>query len=395
MKSTKRAEHHEGGRKRRKKETVDFTGSTTHELGLRLGRGSSGFFMSRPDDGPLRSTIPVNAALREDYQNRRERDAMARLLESTRARLPHARGMTHINGEQTQVPAGSHDLQSWHYHRARTASPIDATGFLHANGLMGGRTAALSSLIPQLYRVNESDLLQSPSSFQALAQAHAIHAFQDSVINVASLRQLPGRDILTLGNFGIPGLLSNRTLSHQPLAANTTPASPSSARSDAGKPMALPSDEDNLSEYQCLIRAQIDLFEARTRDIECNAQGRNKPIALGQVGIRCRHCSFLPPGRRPRGAVYFPAKLPGLYQAAQNMAINHFSESCQAIPECTRSKLLRLKELKTTVLGGGKQYWANGARVLGIKETDHGLVFDLSISEEFIDTKEGQRILES
>ena len=83
--------------------------------------------------------------------------------------------------------------------------------------------------------------------------------------------------------------------------------------------MTLPSDEDNLSEYQCLIRSQIELFAAQVRDIECNAQGRNKPIVVGQVGIRCKACASIPPGRRPRGAVYFPAKLPGLYQAAQNM----------------------------------------------------------------------------
>jgi hypothetical protein len=144
----------------------------------------------------------------------------------------------------------------------------------------------------------------------------------------------------------------------------------------AGLPMSLPSDESNLSEYQCLIRAQIELFEARVQDIECNAQGRNKPINVGQVGIRCKHCTVLPPGRRPRGAVYFPAKLPGLYQAAQNMAINHFTESCLSIPEATRARILRLKAKKATVLGGGKQYWANGARVLGIVETGHGLIFD-------------------
>jgi hypothetical protein len=146
--------------------------------------------------------------------------------------------------------------------------------------------------------------------------------------------------------------------------------------SSAGIPMSLPSDESNLSEYQCLIRAQIELFEARNQDIECNAQGRNKPIKVGQVGIRCKHCTILPPGRRPRGAVYFPAKLPGLYQAAQNMAINHFTESCASIPEATRARILRLKAKKATVLGGGKQYWANGARVLGIVETENGLIFD-------------------
>jgi hypothetical protein len=50
-------------------------------------------------------------------------------------------------------------------------------------------------------------------------------------------------------------------------------------------------DDDSLSAYQCMVRRQIEIFEARTEDVESNAQGRNKPIVLGQVGIRCRHCT--------------------------------------------------------------------------------------------------------
>jgi hypothetical protein len=42
-------------------------------------------------------------------------------------------------------------------------------------------------------------------------------------------------------------------------------------------------DPENLSEYQCLIRKQIELFEANETDIQAGAQGRNKPIILGQV----------------------------------------------------------------------------------------------------------------
>ena len=73
-------------------------------------------------------------------------------------------------------------------------------------------------------------------------------------------------------------------------------------------------DNDSLSEYQCLVRKQIQLFEATPEDADTNAQGRNKPIQAGQLGICCRHCCFLPPKHRSRGAVYYPAKLDGLYQ---------------------------------------------------------------------------------
>ena len=67
-------------------------------------------------------------------------------------------------------------------------------------------------------------------------------------------------------------------------------------------------DEQNLSGYQCLARKQIEVFQARPEDVHANAQGRNRPIRLGQVGIRCRHCKIAPPKQRKAGAVYFPSK---------------------------------------------------------------------------------------
>jgi hypothetical protein len=44
-------------------------------------------------------------------------------------------------------------------------------------------------------------------------------------------------------------------------------------------------------------------------DVQWNAQGRNKAIVLGQVGIRCRYCARLPTWSRSRGAVYYSATL--------------------------------------------------------------------------------------
>lgn len=133
-------------------------------------------------------------------------------------------------------------------------------------------------------------------------------------------------------------------------------------------------DDDSLSGYQCLVRRQVELFEARSDDVESNAQGRNKPIVLGQVGIRCRHCTSLPPRHRARASVYYPAKLMGLYQAAQNMATIHLCQHCQRIPSSVRSELLTLRERKSSA-GGGKKYWGDGARVLGVYEAEDGLRF--------------------
>jgi hypothetical protein len=139
-------------------------------------------------------------------------------------------------------------------------------------------------------------------------------------------------------------------------------------------PLSLDSDSDALSAYQCLVRRQIELFEAGTVDVESNAQGRNRPIVLGQVGIRCRHCAHLNPRERSRGATYYPAQLQGLYQACQNLSLTHLVAHCQLIQAEIRSELDQLRKRKSSA-GGGKKYWADAAKVLGVYEDGDGLRF--------------------
>eukprot|EP00546_Thalassionema_frauenfeldii_P008851 CAMPEP_0178910050 /NCGR_PEP_ID=MMETSP0786-20121207/8881_1 /TAXON_ID=186022 /ORGANISM="Thalassionema frauenfeldii, Strain CCMP 1798" /LENGTH=240 /DNA_ID=CAMNT_0020582257 /DNA_START=33 /DNA_END=756 /DNA_ORIENTATION=+ len=136
--------------------------------------------------------------------------------------------------------------------------------------------------------------------------------------------------------------------------------------------LSLACDDEHLSEYQILVRKQLEVFEAQPEDVESNTQGRKKQVSLGQVGIRCKHCAHLPLRQRGRGAVYYPAKLQGVYQAAQNMASSHLCESCQCIDNQLKSELKTLRERRDTA-SGGKQYWADGARALGLFEAEDGL----------------------
>jgi hypothetical protein len=133
-------------------------------------------------------------------------------------------------------------------------------------------------------------------------------------------------------------------------------------------------DELCLSKFQCLVRKQIELFEATMEDVEAGARGRNNPIVLGQVGIRCRYCSFLPQQARTRGAIYYPTKFDRVYQTAVNMAAIHLCKHCSCIPQEARDELSNLKDQKS-IAGGGKDYWASGVRMLGVFETGEGLRF--------------------
>ena len=70
--------------------------------------------------------------------------------------------------------------------------------------------------------------------------------------------------------------------------------------------------------------------------------------------------------------MYYSATLDGLYQAAQNMAKNHLCRHCRLIPGDVRAKLVGLRDSKRRA-AGGKKYWAEGVRCLGVIETPHGL----------------------
>jgi len=137
-------------------------------------------------------------------------------------------------------------------------------------------------------------------------------------------------------------------------------------------PLALPCDEEHLSEYQILVRQQLELFEAEQEDVDSNTQGRKKQVTLGQVGIRCRHCAGLTLRQRGKGSVYYPTKLNGIYQAAQNMAASHLSDACQCIDDRMKVTLMNLRQRRDTA-SGGKQYWADGAKAIGLYETEDGL----------------------
>jgi hypothetical protein len=134
-------------------------------------------------------------------------------------------------------------------------------------------------------------------------------------------------------------------------------------------------DDINMSPYQCLVRKQIELFEATETDIQGRAQGRNRPIIVRQVGIRCRHCGRLPSKQRAKGAVFFPAQLVGLYQTAQNLANQHLVKDCCEIPKATRENLIRIRQkeqggkTRKSAYGSGRHYWASCLRKMGVEET--------------------------
>jgi hypothetical protein len=118
----------------------------------------------------------------------------------------------------------------------------------------------------------------------------------------------------------------------------------------------------------------MELFEALPVDVEGGAQGRNKPIVIGQVGVRCTWCTHLPLKERLRASSYYPARLQGLYQASQNILNGHLFKDCRSLPDIVRQELMKLQTKKSGP-GGGKHFWSDMAPQLGVFEDEHGLRF--------------------
>jgi hypothetical protein len=137
-----------------------------------------------------------------------------------------------------------------------------------------------------------------------------------------------------------------------------------------------PNDDETLSDYQVFVRKQIEFFEADTYEVETPKPGRKKPIVLGQVGIRCKHCRDVLIARRMPATVYFPSKLRGVYQAAQNIATTHLDKCPNMSESVKRACSAFQKDSKRASAGrGGKQYWADAAKALGVVESQDRLRF--------------------
>ena len=242
----------------------------------------------------------------------------------------------------------------------------------HPPGIGGGVSSALLQL--HLQRENALAVMNHyPGSGIMHSNISARH--QTSAMN-------PGQLMPPLGTSFDPSAFSSSLHARleQPSAAARPPPTPPVSRSstsvgNAVVPLAIATDFDQLSSYQVLVREQMELFAATQEDVITSVQGRKQCVAMGQVGVRCRHCARLPLRQRGRGSAYYPKKLKGIYQAVQNMSATHLQVSCSAIPVKIRQDLAVLHQRRETTVGG-KAYWVEACRSLGVVEDEIGLRFD-------------------
>lgn len=293
--------------------------------------------------------------------------------------------MTHDPLRLRSVPLPSFDQEVFFHRSMQAITP--------GQQFFGGDLSALqqvqaldsqSALVPLGSRTWQPSLWPSLNSTAALALCSSVHAhLHHALINSATFLPphiAPERYRLHHAMISpeqpVGLFLTSQNLGRIPVDTCNGPNMPLSPIDGFPLclpfPLALSDDVSSLSHTQVLLRLHIEVFQATENDANTHARGRNKPVNVGQVGIRCKHCKHRPIHQRQKGSTYFPNSLMGIYQAAQNMSSVHLkSGRCTEIPEEVKQQFVQIMFLaKEHQSGSGRHYWAKAAKKLGLVDTE-------------------------
>lgn len=146
--------------------------------------------------------------------------------------------------------------------------------------------------------------------------------------------------------------------------------------------LALPSDRDSLSDRQCFVRSEmVEIFAATQKDVSARHSKGAQKLVLGQVGIRCVHCSHLRPRDRAERSVCYPKSICRIYQTVADMQRFHF-ENCREIPDHVRQLYKKLKTTRPRGVGSPQSYWVSSAKSLGLVDTGDGICFETDVEKQ-------------
>lgn len=132
--------------------------------------------------------------------------------------------------------------------------------------------------------------------------------------------------------------------------------------------LAMPEDKEWLSDTDCFVRRQIEVFSASKDDVEVATKER-KYINLGQVGIRCVHCAIA--GTACMSAVAYPSSMNGIYEAVREFQRLHLA-NCQHLPIAVKTELCKMQGAASlsSVL---RTYYVLSAHAIGLRDTPEGI----------------------
>lgn len=134
--------------------------------------------------------------------------------------------------------------------------------------------------------------------------------------------------------------------------------------------LALPQDKDWLSDMDCFVRANVEIFIADVNDLALARLDRKYPIKLGQVGLRCVHCARSVVARRE--AVMYPNSVSSIFESVRDFQQLHLN-SCPTLPTDLQYVMSKLnhgsRSSLTSVL---RRYYIQSARALGLFDSEDG-----------------------
>jgi hypothetical protein len=322
--------------------------------------------------------------------NMDERQRMFASLVEAAATVASGGGMSFANGHfpNSNYPVASRQYQGTFNHNRPVFDAqqdvsyqvsqylqMQANKRLHGHSVHNGQTSTGTLLEVRDYRLpgySQFQCMQGPGNLST-AMASTRHALYSNSIGV---QRFNGEG---LWHPDVSAFQPHRSM---PPTIGMVNQGDSGAARDSGiatclpTSLSLPIDNLKVSGHQALLRQQIEAFQATEDDVSTHTRGRNKPIVLGQVGIRCRHCAHLPVLHRQKGSTYFPASTLGIYQAAQNMSTSHIQNGlCSQMPMQLKVQFAQIMALKSTSSGAGRPYWAESAKQLGLVDTETGIFF--------------------
>lgn len=154
------------------------------------------------------------------------------------------------------------------------------------------------------------------------------------------------------------------------LAASLTHSDPPSPSSRIL--LGIPEDKQWLSDMDCYIRRNLEVFCATAEDVNYAVEDRKYPIGVGQVGIRCIHCALAGGRAACRGnAVAYPYSISGVYEAVREFERLHLG-SCVNVPPATKQKLSEFKG-SSSLSSVCRKYYVLAAKALGMYDSSDGI----------------------
>mmetsp|Transcript_50707 Transcript_50707/g.56623 ORF Transcript_50707/g.56623 Transcript_50707/m.56623 type:complete len:1254 (+) Transcript_50707:116-3877(+) len=139
------------------------------------------------------------------------------------------------------------------------------------------------------------------------------------------------------------------------------------------KLLALPEDRISLSETLCIVRENVEVFQATMEDVEAPAPGRKHAVTVEQVGLRCIHCRHTTrSSERVKRAVCYPSSIKRIYRTVIDMKLDHFLH-CKFVPQNLKDTLQALKANNTRSTGTTMQYFIRAASTLGMVDGPSGV----------------------